>query len=196
MTPYYDHAGITIYHGDCRQISAGLHVDLVLTDPPYNHKHVDGGGFASARKFYRDGALYGLQDFDVEEYEMPLLKTATMLVAFHSRDLIPDYAALARRELLNYDLHIWYKNNAIPFTSNTWKSDLEYIALLWSKKPGWIQMEQAMHSKAWISSINNDKSHPAGTLLRDCSEADGAGSVLVHLNFLAIVRTQIVRRQE
>lgn len=36
MTPYYDHAGITIYHGDCREILPHLpRVDLVLTDPPY-----------------------------------------------------------------------------------------------------------------------------------------------------------------
>lgn len=36
MKPYYDHAGITIYHGDCREILPHLtKVDLVLTDPPY-----------------------------------------------------------------------------------------------------------------------------------------------------------------
>lgn len=36
IKPYYDHAGITIYHGDCREILPTLpKVDLVLTDPPY-----------------------------------------------------------------------------------------------------------------------------------------------------------------
>lgn len=40
MTPYYhdEHAGITIYHGDCRDVLPTLadgSVDLVLTDPPY-----------------------------------------------------------------------------------------------------------------------------------------------------------------
>lgn len=36
MTPYYDHGGITIYHGDCREILPGLgRFDLLLTDPPY-----------------------------------------------------------------------------------------------------------------------------------------------------------------
>jgi site-specific DNA-methyltransferase (adenine-specific) len=36
VKPYYDHAGITIYHGDCREILPTLpKVDLVLTDPPY-----------------------------------------------------------------------------------------------------------------------------------------------------------------
>jgi DNA modification methylase len=34
--PYYDKDGITIYHGDCREILPTLpKVDLVLTDPPY-----------------------------------------------------------------------------------------------------------------------------------------------------------------
>lgn len=38
MKPYYDHGGITIYHGDCREVLPNLEagsVDLVLTDPPY-----------------------------------------------------------------------------------------------------------------------------------------------------------------
>jgi DNA modification methylase len=34
--PYYEENGITIYHGDCREILTHLpKVDLVLTDPPY-----------------------------------------------------------------------------------------------------------------------------------------------------------------
>lgn len=34
--PYYQSGGITIYHGDCREILPGLSAfDLVLTDPPY-----------------------------------------------------------------------------------------------------------------------------------------------------------------
>ena len=35
MKPYYDHGGITIYHGDCRALLADLRADLLLTDPPY-----------------------------------------------------------------------------------------------------------------------------------------------------------------
>lgn len=37
MTPYYEHAGITIYHGDCREILPQIEsVDHVITDPPYS----------------------------------------------------------------------------------------------------------------------------------------------------------------
>ena len=36
MKPYYQHAGITIYHGDYREILSQLElVDLILTDPPF-----------------------------------------------------------------------------------------------------------------------------------------------------------------
>lgn len=36
MKPYYDHGGITIYHGDCRDVLPIIaSADLVLTDPPY-----------------------------------------------------------------------------------------------------------------------------------------------------------------
>ncbi|MCM2374154.1 DNA-methyltransferase [Aporhodopirellula aestuarii] len=33
--PYYDQDGITIYHGDCRDVLPMIEADLVLTDPPY-----------------------------------------------------------------------------------------------------------------------------------------------------------------
>lgn len=37
MKPYFERNGITIYHGDCRDVLPELAaVDLVLTDPPYN----------------------------------------------------------------------------------------------------------------------------------------------------------------
>ena len=40
MKPYYERNGITIYHGDCREILPGLSaVDVVVTDPPYGIKH-------------------------------------------------------------------------------------------------------------------------------------------------------------
>jgi site-specific DNA-methyltransferase (adenine-specific) len=44
MTPYYSENGITIYHGDCRDILPHLEpVDLVLTDPPYPAYNDDHG---------------------------------------------------------------------------------------------------------------------------------------------------------
>lgn len=39
MKPYYEHAGITIYHGDCREILPSLNFDLIISDPQYGISH-------------------------------------------------------------------------------------------------------------------------------------------------------------
>lgn len=45
MKPYYESSGITIYHGDCREILPNLPTGVVLSDPPYNvGYHYDGYG--------------------------------------------------------------------------------------------------------------------------------------------------------
>ena len=41
MKPYYQHAGITIYHGDCREILRGLKAESLITDPVWpNCEHI------------------------------------------------------------------------------------------------------------------------------------------------------------
>lgn len=57
--PYYDHAGITIYNCDCREVLPFLDpVDLVLTDPPY------GIGFAASLTKWNAGKVDRKRDWD------------------------------------------------------------------------------------------------------------------------------------
>lgn len=45
MKPYYEQDGVTIYHGDCRDVADLIppkSVDLLLTDPPYGMAFVSG----------------------------------------------------------------------------------------------------------------------------------------------------------
>lgn len=39
MTPYYEHGGITIYHGDARDVLPSVQADVLVTDPPYGITH-------------------------------------------------------------------------------------------------------------------------------------------------------------
>ena len=58
MTPYYEQDGITIYHGDCREILPTFpdkSFDLVLTDPPYGilggSKSIGGSNIVAANVY-------------------------------------------------------------------------------------------------------------------------------------------------
>lgn len=67
MKPYYEEKGITIYHGDCRDLSIELPlIDLIMADPPY------GIGESNKRALSR-GKLarpkdYGEFDWDKEPF--------------------------------------------------------------------------------------------------------------------------------
>jgi site-specific DNA-methyltransferase (adenine-specific) len=48
---YYDRGGITIWHGDCREVMPWVpEIDLVFTSPPYNLGNTSGGGFPRRKK--------------------------------------------------------------------------------------------------------------------------------------------------
>lgn len=47
MQPYYEHNGITIFHGDARDVLSFIQADVCLTDPPYG---IDGGSGSMSQK--------------------------------------------------------------------------------------------------------------------------------------------------
>lgn len=55
MKPYYDHNGITIYHGDCLEIMPQLEpVDLIVTDPPWGVNCVRGYNERTKKPIFGD----------------------------------------------------------------------------------------------------------------------------------------------
>lgn len=57
VKPFYEHAGITIYHGDCREVLPSMEFDVLVTDPPYGiglgvDKDMRGGEHGLAKKPY------------------------------------------------------------------------------------------------------------------------------------------------
>lgn len=78
--PYYEHAGITVYHGDCRDVIELIrshwgekHFDLLLTDPPYGIGEARGKNATrgkttniSGRKSLAYSTDWGISDWDDE----------------------------------------------------------------------------------------------------------------------------------
>lgn len=59
--PYYEQDGITIYHGDSRDIAPGLTAQVVVTDPPYSS-----GGFQESGK---SGGSIGTRSTETIQYD-------------------------------------------------------------------------------------------------------------------------------
>lgn len=122
MKPYYEHAGITIYHGDCREVLPALSaetVDFVLTDPPYNAPDIGPN--------HRAGVGGGLP---VEEYAAFCREWFSLASAFTERLVF----SCGIKHLWEYPVPrwviAWHKPSSVSFSSlggyNTWEPILVY----------------------------------------------------------------------
>lgn len=85
MKPYYQEAGITIYHGDCRDVLPQLEApDLIITDPPY------GIDYQSARrtdKAQRHSKIVGDSEFPLWIFD--IAKPNNSMYLFCRWDTLP-----------------------------------------------------------------------------------------------------------
>jgi len=123
MNPYYQHAGITIYHGDCRHIqSLGLSADACITDPPYGMDNdcdytrftmgPNGHGKASSRKY---SAVYGDKE-TFDPHPWVTMKRAVFFGFQHFCDRLKPGTIL-----------VWLKRNDDAFGSFMSDADLAWM---------------------------------------------------------------------
>jgi site-specific DNA-methyltransferase (adenine-specific) len=98
MKPYYEHAGIGIFHGDCREILPTLGTfDLLLTDPPY------AVSVAGAVQVQRPGNGRRRLDFFAGDADWPamvsLVREAMCEAAAHLADNGSAYAWIGHRQM-------------------------------------------------------------------------------------------------
>jgi len=151
MKPYYDHAGVQIFHGDCREILPHLpEVDIVLTDPPYGVGMIYGSGTNDDPNGYW-------------EWFLPLLED----IKKHCSSIIMTHRQEALRWIHGWDhICIWNKPMAFGYAINGWLHHWEPI-FIFDKQPD-IQYEKdnpkgrkvARFDVITINTTPNNTGHP------------------------------------
>lgn len=67
MTLYYDHGGVTIWHGDARDCAAWLAGDVLVTDPPYGISY-DSGRYGTLARSIEGDDDTSLRDWAVDRW--------------------------------------------------------------------------------------------------------------------------------
>jgi DNA modification methylase len=126
MSPYYSEGGITIYHGDCREVLPTLEpVDLVFTDPPYGVTYQS--NMAAGRgtaPITNDGTRLSLALY---RQVIPILKAAHILW-FTRWDAWPDVWMNLGQYFPIRGLLVWDKCSPGMGDLNHWGPSYELIA--------------------------------------------------------------------
>jgi site-specific DNA-methyltransferase (adenine-specific) len=112
MKPYYEHAGITIYHADCRELLPSLDkVDVVVTDPPYFVPAVHHATREGTSKSW--GNLSILEHFFRDTFREFPIKSSGCAYVFCNGQSYPIMYRAAYDVFKNLNVLVWDKGNSI-----------------------------------------------------------------------------------
>lgn len=154
MNPYYDEDGITIYHGDCREVWASLIFDLnpvIVTDPPYGIAWQRSANLARNSKAH-DG-IVGDSDTTVRD-EMLARVSGFPGVVFGS--FYAPFPADVRQVL------VWQKpaDSGVVGSTTGYRRDVEPIFLIgdWPLRP--VRWSSCLRSVRGIAAVTSETGHP------------------------------------
>lgn len=172
MKPYYQHGGITIYHGDCREILPYLpKVDLVLTDPPYEI-HTGGGGIHSRREGLKNIHILGIDAFSPDDF-MPLIWSAcSHCYIWTSKNCLEEFTRWINKTGCNWDLLVMAKRNPIPAKNNKFLPDTELILFLRGEGCFWSndQPYDFYRKVKWVEVHAPEFGHPTEKSVSICGQ--------------------------
>jgi len=172
MSLYYDHGGIQIYHGDCRDVLPDIGgAGLLLTDPPYDettHRGACGGGSVGGKGFV-DNAFASMGIVDLREIlaacapamAPPAWMVATMAWHYpaHFFERPPGGWKFVR-------CGVWAKPNGAPqFTGDRPAQGWEAVCIMHTGEGGRMAWNGGGSRAVWTCNIEQGK-HPTQKPLR------------------------------
>jgi len=155
VKPYYDHGGITIYHGDCREVLPTLApVDLVLTDPPYNAINRASSGLRSFDKGTADNA-----PVDIATLAAEFVRLANgSIYVWCSDEQFTGWTEAFKGTGCATRICAWHKTNPSPMNGEyLWLSALELC--VFARKPNAYFAERCAHP-IWTGPSEPLDGHP------------------------------------
>jgi hypothetical protein len=161
MKHYYDHDGVTIFWGDCREILPSLSADIVITDPPWiagnGSIEIRGKGVAPSKRKSTSIRYGAIGQFDPDVIRM-CQKTAThdclFMCGYHELGQVIGACNPLR------GVFGWHKPNRAPTLVFPAKLDLSFI--VWTGKASFLYGYQH-----WPSMIFSVSTPQAGCMARE-----------------------------
>lgn len=154
MKPYYQDNLVTLYCGDCYELTDIIReADCMITDPPYEINAGDRGGMVGDKKFLTRVENAGISD----GFCSSILTLVENCVTFLSRDQLLELLPLFNKG--GWALLSWHKRNPIPAINNKYLPDTEFILHKWCK--GGLYGEYDDKSTYRVTTVNkNGYGHP------------------------------------
>lgn len=133
MTPYYEHDGIAIYHGDCRDVLPALRqrFDAVVTDPPFFMPATHYQSRVQYQRAWADTSILATFWAVIVDACVPLLKTTGHFVSFCNGDSYPVFYPEMYRRFDFLKLLVWDKGHV--GLGRVWRNQHELaIAARWN----------------------------------------------------------------
>jgi hypothetical protein len=139
VTPYYEDADVTLYLGDCREVTAWLEADVLVTDPPYGVGWSSGA--MSRAKAPRVESISGDDDTTARDAALALWGSRPAIVFGSWRQ--PRPPGVAHRL-------IWHKRGAPAFSRAPWYPVEEEIYVIGE---GWVgePAQNVISTQEWRS---------------------------------------------
>lgn len=127
MNPYYEQDGITIYHGDCREVLPVLKVraDLVLTDPPFFMPATHYQSRVKYQRAWADTSILATFWAVIVDATVPLLKHTGHFVAFCNGDSYPVFYPEMYRRFDFLKCLVWDKGHV--GLGRVWRNQHELV---------------------------------------------------------------------